>query len=81
MQSPVDIITEEAIADTEFGPTPLQAFYYVPHAHGGGEHASEHDTDEKRILINTGATIRTNVVNTKSCAYAFLTRCCLFAFP
>lgn len=69
MQSPVDIITEETIADTEFGPNPLQVFYYVPQAHGGGgEHPSEHDTDEKRILINNGATIRTNVVNTKSCA-------------
>ena len=72
MQSPVDIITEETLNDTEFGPNPLQISYYTPqtHSHGTEQTADAHDSDEKRILINNGSTIRTNIVNTKSCKYS-----------
>lgn len=68
MQSPVDIITEEALPDTEYGQNPLQICYYVPPAgHGAESGGGEHDsTDEKRILINNGSTLRTNIVNSKS---------------
>jgi carbonic anhydrase len=64
MQSPVDIVTEETLADTEFGPYPLQIFYHVPH-----HHAAEHPepgVDEMKTMVNTGGTVRVNFANSKS---------------
>jgi len=69
MQSPVDIVTEETLADAELGPNPLQIYYYVPH-HQAGEH-SEPETDATRTLVNTGGTVRVNIANSKSCKNRF----------
>ena len=66
-QSPVDILTEETAADNNFGAEPLEICYHTPPAAELAHPGEDAEGTETKILVNTGATARVNVVNSRSC--------------
>lgn len=70
MQSPVDIITEEAMTDTDLGATPIQVCYHSGASTQQSTSLDQTDSptflNEMKILVNTGNTARVNIVNSRS---------------
>ena len=65
-QSPIDIVTEDAIVELDYAPgaNPLQV-NYAP-AGLPGTCSSTVDS-EAMVLVNTGNTARVNITDSKSC--------------
>lgn len=64
-QSPIDICTEDTNTDAEIGNAPIQVDYYMsPPLETMTDEQLE--SSETKILVNTGATARLNIVNSQS---------------
>jgi len=65
-QSPIDIVTEDAIVELDYAPgaNPLQVNYASA---GTGALTGSSGVNESMVLVNTGNTARVNLTDSKSC--------------
>jgi len=66
-QSPIDIVTEDAIVELDYSPgaNPLQISYAA--AGGSGVTGTLPSSAETMVLVNTGNMAQVNVTDSKSC--------------
>jgi len=74
-QSPIDIVTEDAIVELDYSPgaNPLQ-ISYAPAAPAGTCSGSG-SSSESMMLVNTGNTAQVNIIDCKSCEWPSLPAC------